>query len=389
MTEMPSFLLALEILSEMVQLNSVNPGLVPGGEGEGRMAKYLCNLLRSGGIPTELHEVAPGRFNVVASIRGTRPGPRVLLNGHMDTVGVEGMTAPFSPVPDNGRIYGRGTQDMKSGIAAGVAALLELSGNPDCFCGEVVLSAVADEEDKSIGTQSFLANYHTGHPFDFALVMEPTDLKVCTSHKGFVWLEVHTQGIAAHGSRPEEGVDAIRAMGAVLQELELLDARLQSRPTHPLLGSGSLHASLIHGGREWSSYPDHCCLKYERRTIPGESDLLIGEELQELLIRLKERIPRFEASGSIIYSRTPFETSPDLSCHQAFFNAAHDLFPDLVAWGAVSFWTDAALLAEAGIPTLIFGPRGAGLHSINEYVIASDVTACAQVVYSFISRFCQ
>jgi acetylornithine deacetylase len=278
---------------------------------------------------------------------------------------------------------------MKSGIAAGVAALLELSRNPDCFCGEVVLSAVADEEDKSIGTQSFLASYPSSQPFDFALVMEPTDLKVCTSHKGFVWLEVHTQGIAAHGSRPKEGVDAIRAMGAILQELELLDARLQSRPTHPLLGSGSLHASLIQGGREWSSYPDHCFLKYERRTIPGESDLLIEEELQELLRKLKERIPHFEASGSIIFSRTPFETCRDLPCHQAFFNTAHDLLPELVEWGAVSFWTDAALLAEAGIPTLVFGPRGAGLHSLEEYVVASDVTACTQVVRSFISRFCQ
>ncbi len=250
-----------------------------------------------------------------------------------------------------------------------------------------MLCAVADEEDKSIGTQFYLANQPPNQTVDFALVLEPTDLKVSMAHKGFVWLEVHTKGIAAHGSRPREGVDAIRAMGAVLQELEALDRELQLRPTHPLLGSGSLHASLIQGGREWSSYPDHCYLKYERRTIPGESNDLVEQELRSVLDSLRSRSPRFDATGSVIFSRHPFETSPDLPSHRTFYEVAHDFLPDLVNWGAVSFWTDAALLAEAGIPTLVFGPRGAGLHSLEEYVLIADVAAVAEIVYNFICRF--
>ncbi len=389
MPDRSTFSQGIEILLDLIKIDSVNPALVLGGAGEFRIARYLFDLLKSRGIRTELQEVAPGRFNVVARVRGTRPGPRVLLNGHLDTVGVEGMTTPFLPVRKDGRIYGRGSQDMKSGVAAGVAALLELNSDPSSFLGEVVLSAVADEEDKSIGTQTFLTRWPPDQPFDFAVVMEPSDLKVCTCHKGFAWLEVHTQGIAAHGSRPREGVDAIRAMGAVLQELEQLDEKLQLHPTHPLLGSGSLHASMIQGGREWSSYPDHCYLKYERRTVPGEPDNLVVQELQQLLSVLKKRILRFEAAGSITYSRNPFQTSPDLPCHQCFFQIARGLLPDFVDWGAVTFWTDAALLAEAGISTLVFGPRGAGLHSLEEYVIASDVAACANVICEFVCNFRQ
>ena len=387
MADQSTFSAGIEILQELIKIDSVNPVLVPGGAGESHIARYLFELLKARGIKTELLEIAPGRFNVVAGIRGNRSGPRVLLNGHLDTVGVEGMKAPFLPIRRNSRIYGRGSQDMKSGIAAAVAAFLELHREPSSFLGEVVLSAVADEEDKSIGTQTFLADWPPDQPFDFALVMEPSDLKVCTCHKGFAWLEVHTQGLAAHGSRPREGVDAIRAMGEVLLELEKLDEELQLRPTHPLLGSGSLHASMIQGGREWSSYPDHCYLKYERRTVPGESDNLVAQELQQLLSALKSKVPHFEATGSINYSRNPFETSPDLACHQHFFQVARRLLPDLVEWGAVTFWTDAALLAEAGIPTLVFGPRGAGLHSLEEYVIASDVAACASVICEFVRNF--
>ena len=387
MPDRSTFSHGLEILLELIKIDSVNPALVPGGAGEALIARYLFDLIKDSGIWTELQEVAPGRFNVVAKVRGTLPGPRILLNGHLDTVGVQGMTTPFLPVWKDDRLYGRGSQDMKSGLAAAVAALLQLNREPAGFTGEVVLTAVADEEDKSIGTQAFLAKWPIDQPFDFALVLEPSDLKVCTCHKGFAWLEVHTQGIAAHGSRPREGVDAIRAMGAVLQELEQLDEKLQLRPTHPLLGAGSLHASMIQGGREWSSYPDHCHLKYERRTVPGEPDNLVAQELQQLLSTLKKRIPRFEAAGSIIYSRNPFETSPDLACHQCFFQVARRLLPDFVEWGAVTFWTDAALLAEAGIPTLVFGPRGAGLHSLEEYVIASDVAACANVICEFVRNF--
>ncbi len=382
----PGRAMAIEILQDLVRINSVNPGLVPGGAGESEIAAYLLILFQNHGIQSEIQPVDTGRFNVVARIQGAQPGPRILLNGHLDTVGVEGMDCPFEPRSTGGQIFGRGTQDMKSGVAAAVTALLTLAQKPRNFSGEVVLSAVADEEDKSLGTQYFLDHWPKEQPIDFGLVLEPTDLKVCIAHKGFVWLEIHTQGVAAHGSRPKDGVDSIRAMGTVLQELEALDQRLQTGQAHPLLGTGSLHASLIQGGREWSSYPDHCCLKYERRTVPGESVSLVEEELQQVLNRVKCRVDRFEASSSVVFSRSPFETTPDHSYHRLFYETARSLLPALTDWGAVSFWTDAALLAEAGIPTLVFGPRGAGLHSLEEYVIASDVIACAEVVERFVEK---
>lgn len=384
MSSRQSFDQALEILSNLVRIDSINPSLVSGGAGEKDIALFLFSFLKQKGIETELQAVRPERFNVIATVRGARPGSRILLNGHLDTVSVEGMTSPFEPIQREGKIYGRGAQDMKGGLAAAITALLILSQNIQQFSGEVVLAAVADEEDQSLGTQFFLQQWPKEKPFQFALVLEPTDLKACTAHKGFVWLEVATRGIAAHGSRPRDGVDAIRSMGAVLQELELLDQRLQSRPSHPLLGSGSLHASTIQGGREWSSYPDHCLLKYERRTVPKESAMAVEEELLAILTRLKEGNPRFEAEARRVCSRSPFEINRHHPTLGRFYEVAERNLPELVDWGAVSFWTDAALLSEAQIPTLVFGPRGAGLHSLEEYVVASDVISCAEIIYEFV-----
>ncbi len=389
MTPHSCFDRAIESLADLVRINSVNPTLVPGGAGEAQIARFLHSLLRQAGIEAHLQLVSQNRFNIVARLKGGGPGPRILLNGHLDTVSVEGMKSPFESIQREGKLYGRGSQDMKGGLAAAVMALLVLAQNRQAISGELVVAAVVDEEDQSLVTENFLTEWPHDQPFQFALVLEPTDLKVCTAHKGFVWLEVGTQGIAAHGSRPKEGLDAIRAMGAVLQELEGLDQHLQSHPSHPLLGSGSLHASMIHGGREWSSYPERCLLSYERRTVPGESLRTVETELEEMLSILRERDPLFRAQWRRVCARAPFEiesTHPGVS---RFFEVAHCLLPDLIDWGAVSFWTDAALLAAAGIPTVVFGPRGAGLHSLEEYVIVSDVIGCAEIICEFMKSIDQ
>jgi acetylornithine deacetylase len=286
-------------------------------------------------------------------------------------------------VQKDGKIFGRGSQDMKGGLAAAVTALLALAESRDRFGGEIVLAAVADEEDQSLGTQYFLSQWPKDKAFQFAIVLEPTDLKLCTAHKGFAWIELTTRGVAAHGSRPSEGVDAIRFMGEILQELDLLDQRLQRGPSHPLLGTGSLHASTIRGGREWSSYPDRCTLRYERRILPGESANTVEAEMRGMLNEIKRRDERFEAAGHLVSSRLAFETDSRHPAMQHFHDVARSQLPGLVDWGAVSFWTDAALLSEAQIPTLVFGPRGAGLHSLEEYVIASDVIDCARIICEF------
>ena len=384
MTLQSAFRHSLSILKSLVEIESVNPTLVPGGAGERGIAEHLLSVFRAEGITANLEEVSPGRFNVVAAVRGANPGPRLLLNGHLDTVSVEGMTAPFKALEKDGKIFGRGALDMKAGVAAATAALIAVHQQKERFAGELVLAAVADEEDLSLGTQHFLKNLPTGFPFDFAVVTEPTNLKVCSSHKGFAWLEVSTEGIAAHGSRPQEGVDAIRAMGKVLRELEILDENLQAGPAHALLGTGSLHASLIQGGREWSSYPDRCVLKYERRTVPGESDGVVEGEMSAILDKLRQSDTRFQGQGRVVFSRAPLEVDRDDPNMRRFFDVAQSCLPEQVAWGAASFWTDAALLSEAGIPAAVFGPRGEGLHSLEEYVVADDVVACAEIIYRFV-----
>ncbi len=377
---------SLDILFELIRIESVNPALVSGGAGEQAIAEHLSGLLKSEGIRCELQPVAPGRFNVSAAVQGSSPGPRMLLNGHLDTVSIAGMKHPLVPVLKEGRVYGRGAQDMKGGLAAAVAALLALSRHRKDWKGEVVLAAVADEEDLSLGTSWFLEHWPRDRPFDLALVLEPTDLQVATAHKGFAWVEVTTCGKAAHGSRPADGLDAIRLMGQVLGHLDRLDRDLQSRPLHHLLGSGSLHASLIRGGRQWSSYPDRCHLKYERRTVPPETRATVESEFRRILRECRQQDGRFRGEAALVCAREPFEADPDQDVLQRFYGTAKSQRPRHVRWGSVSFWTDAALLAAADIPTLVFGPRGAGLHSLEEYVVAEDLSDCAEIIYRFVTR---
>jgi len=379
-----TFQKSIPVLKDLIRINSVNPTLVPGGVGEKEIVQYLSELFHREGIQSEIQNVGTDRFNLLARVGGRKGGLRILLNGHLDTVGVAGMTTPFEAREIEGKIYGRGSQDMKGGLAAAVATLLALSQNRKRFAGEVVLAAVADEEDRGLGTEYFLRHQSKVQPIDFCIVLEPTDLKVCTTHKGFAWIEVTVFGKAAHGSRPSEGIDAIRHMGRVLEQLDGLDNQLRSTPLHPLLDSGSLHTSLIAGGREWSSYPDRCVLKYERRTVPPENDATVRNELDLILQNLTMSVSHFRAESQVIFSRAPLQQDRKHPLVSQFQREANHHFSGLAEWGTVSFWTDAALISEAGIPSVVFGPRGAGLHSIEEYVIASDVVACARMLYDSI-----
>ena len=258
---------AVTFLRELVSLNSVNPALVPGAAGESVIAQAVAREMRAAGLAVEVTEVAPNRPNVVGVVRGRRPGPRLMYCGHMDTVGVDGMHDPFTPTERDGLLFGRGAQDMKGGVVAMIDAARTVVATGGLPAGDLIVAAVVDEEHESLGAEALVSRWHA----DAAVVTEPTDLGVAVAHKGFEWVEVAVQGRAAHGSRPAEGRDAILMMGRVLAQLEELNAKLRRGFAHPLLGSPSLHASLIAGGQELSSYPDRCTLRMERRTIPGEA----------------------------------------------------------------------------------------------------------------------
>jgi acetylornithine deacetylase len=363
----------LPLLRDLVAANSINPSLVPGAPGEAEAAEIARAAMAAAGLDVMLQEAAPGRPNVIGVLDGRVPGPSLMFCGHLDTVGVEGMTDPFVPIEAGGRLYARGSQDMKGGVAAMIAAAALLAN--EWVRGRIIVAAVVDEEYESLGAEALVKEWHA----DAAVVTEPTDLGLAIGHKGFAWLQIVTHGKAAHGSRPEDGRDAIARMGRVLTALEGRDRELRAQPPVQFQGTGSLHASLISGGRELSSYPDRCTLEMERRTVASEnSDTVLGE-VHAILERLKRDDPEFRADARLVTYRPAhrLDASHPLTgtVAAALGRAGRSSAPM-----GMSFWTDAAILSAAGTPSVLLGPGGAGLHSTEEYVTVDDVYACRDIL---------
>jgi len=371
------------LLQQLVAIDSINPDLVPGGAGEANIARFVAAWFERAGLEVAVDEAAPGRPNVVGIARGSGGGRSLLLNAHMDTVGVTSMERPHDPYIENNRLYGRGAFDMKGGLAAIMAA--GAAARQRRLRGDVIVTAVVDEEYASIGTSAIIKRWKA----DAAIVTEPTELHICTAHKGFAWFNVETKGVAAHGSRPDLGVDAIVKMGKVLAGLEELDLTLRSAASHRLLGSGSVHASLIEGGQELSSYPERCFLGIERRTIPGETMQHIEAELPAIFARIAAHDPTFQATVKTGLTREPFEVSLQEPIVQTVLQQAQRrLGREIVEVGGLG-WMDSALLAAAGIPTVVFGPGGAGAHAVVEWSDLTQVEQCAEILTAVAEDFCQ
>ena len=371
-----------ELTARLVEIESINPDVVAGGSGEGAVATFVAEWCARAGLETSLDEPAPGRPNVVAVARGTGDGRSLMLNAHMDTVGVSGMTDPFTPRLDGGRLYGRGAYDMKGSLAACMLAVAEAGRGR--LRGDVVLTAVSDEEFASVGTEAVAASLSA----DAAIVTEPTEMSVAVAHRGFVHLEVETRGRAAHGSRPDLGIDAIAKMGRVLVGVEELDGRLRANLDHAYLGSGSVHASLIEGGQEYSSYPARCVLQAERRTLPGETVEQVERELREIVERAGADDPAFAAEARVLASRNAFEVDeaePVVQMTRRNAAAILGAEPQLIG---VPFWADSALLADAGIPTVLFGPSGEGAHAEVEWVDVADLERCVEIYLAVAKELC-
>ncbi|MFO8099845.1 MAG: ArgE/DapE family deacylase [Salinibacter sp.] len=374
----------VEQLADLVRIDSTNPELVTDGAGEGESAAYVAEAMRDLGLEVDMWEPSPGRPNVVGVWPGTGGGRSLLLNAHTDTVGVEGMEAPFTPRIENGRMYGRGTQDMKGSLAAQLAAIRTLRTAGAELAGDVIVAAVIDEEYASRGTEAVVERYDA----DGAIVTEPTDLELALAHKGFVWIDITTRGRAAHGSRPDEGVDANMHMGRVLARLDDLETQLRGRDGHALVGAPSLHVAQIEGGTASSVYAARCALRVERRTVPGETAEQVRNEIQSILDDLSTDDPAFEATCEVAFARQPFEAAPDGAVARTVRAAGSDVLGHTPPEAGQTFWTDAALHQAAGTDTVVLGPVGGGLHTTEEWVDLDSVVQLAEILARTARRYC-
>lgn len=369
------------LTSALVAVDSVNPSLAADGPGEGEIARVVADWGRAAGLRVEVLEATPGRPSVLVRAPGRGGGGTLLLCGHLDTVGVEGMTAPHAPRLAGDRLHGRGAYDMKAGVAAALVACRE-AGRLG-LAGDVVVAAVADEEHASLGIQEALGAVRA----DAAVVTEPTELEVVVAHKGFQWIEIAVTGQAAHGSRPHLGVDAIAKAGPILSGVAALDDALRAR-TDPLLGRGSVHASTIAGGAELSSYPARCVVTLERRTLPGETAADVEAEVAALLESARAGDRALVAEQRTLLVREPFAQDPGHTLVATVRDCAAAELGRIPAVSGAGYWADAAFIAAAGIPTVMFGPGGAGAHADEEWVSVADTATAARALMAVAQRIC-
>jgi acetylornithine deacetylase len=364
-------------LALLVRTPSVNPHLDPASPGEAAIAAVIRDWCGARGIEAWLEEAAPGRPNVVARV-GAGAGPVLVLCAHTDTVATDGMAAdPFEARLEGGRLHGRGAYDMKGGAAAILCALADLARDPPR--GTVFGAFVVDEEYASDGAFDFVQR----HRADACLLTEFSDEQLVLAHKGFIWLEVTTSGMAAHGSRWDLGRSAIADMGRVLAALDRFDREVLRQRTHPLVGPASLHPAVIRGGDGWSTYAASCTLRVERRTLPGETADAVIAELEAVIGGAG-----VDAAVEVALVRAPLECPADAPLARHVRAAATDVLGREPAACGVGYWMDAAVFAEAGITALNFGPAGAGAHAAAEWVDVESVARCARVLAAAARRFC-
>jgi acetylornithine deacetylase len=371
-----------KLLTKLVGIDSVNPDLVPGGAGEGQIAEFVRGWLEQAGVLATLQESGSGRPNVIGRVLGAGGGRSLMLNAHMDTVSYAGMEDGLTARIEGNRLYGRGAYDMKGSLAAIMIAARNLAANPPA--GDVLITAVTDEEYASIGTRAIVRDYIA----DAAIVTEPTDLTLTVAHKGFVWIEIETTGRAAHGSLPDEGIDAITMLGPILSGVHALDLRLRGGTEHPLLRTGSIHASLISGGAGLSTYPPSATLALERRTIPGETVETVQQEIDQILADAGAGWPHFKATARQTFAADSYEAAESSEIRQIAHRALERQlgYPPAITGG--TGWMDSALLGAAGIPTVILGPTGDGAHADVEWVDLDSCLACAEMYEAIAREFC-
>ena len=373
----------VDLTTELVRIDSVNSDLVQGARGESAIADFISEWFSSRDFEVHRLEKHAGRPSIVGIAKGSGGGRSLMLNGHTDTVSLGSYEGDgTAPEIRDGKMYGRGTFDMKGGLAAMMIAAER--AKKQGIKGDVIVACVSDEEAGSIGTEEVLEKFTA----DGGLVVEPSYLQVTMAHRGFAWFEVTIHGLAAHGSRPDLAIDAIAHAGHFLVALDEHANALALSAGDPRLGPGSIHASLIKGGEEASSYPAACVITIERRTIPGESDEVVTAEMRQLLDGLVERIPDFSYTLTPGLSRRPFSANPDADIVKKTLAHVENVLGAPPVIRAEPFWTDAALMEEAGIPSLLFGVDGDGAHAASEWVTLDSLGKVTTALTAIALDFC-
>lgn len=374
-----------QTLIDLVQINSSNPSLTPNSPGETEIGAYIEKMLNEMGLAVETTELEPNRVNVVGRLAGSGGGKTLMLNGHTDTVGIEGMAEPFSGDIRDGKLYGRGSYDMKGSLAAMLAATKAIVSAGVELKGDLLLTFVADEEYASIGSADIAKRYSA----DAAIVTEPSHFEICIAHRGFIWYDIEVFGKEAHGSQYKIGIDANMRMGRLLAELDKLEQELRARPPHPLAGPPSMHAAILKGGTEISTYAAHSLLQLERRVAPGETEPQVTAELQTIVDKLAAEDPMFKAKVTPTLVRLPFEMAADREIVQLAEKVVekHTGKPAVIA-AQPGGWTDAQLLHAAGIDSILLGPFGGGAHAKEEWVDLDSVIDFAAMLVDIVVEFC-
>lgn len=371
----------ISLLGRLVEINSINPTL-SNGPGEADLAEFVLSYLRKLDIPAEIQAIAPGRANVVGAIKGGRRQEALLLNSHLDTVGVDGMEQPFTLRQEGDKLFGRGAYDMKGSVAIMLLLADYFKSHPPPL--DIWLTFVADEEDLSVGMEHLIDNWLKGmsaRPAG-AIFLEPTEEEIGVGHKGFNWYELEIIGQAAHGSRPEQGIDAILPLRFVLDELNRIQEELLEREPDPLLGHGSLHCSTVEGGTELSVIPSRSNFKWERRTLPGESQQALSRELERVAEAAKNHPGGHTINARELFVRPPHKVPDDAEILKRLQKAS----PQSSKVG-LSFWADSALGGRAGIPSVLFGPIGHGAHAVNEWVSLKSLIRVYEVLKKLIEGY--
>lgn len=348
------------------------------------MASFCAEWLRAAGFEVHWLEASPGRPSVVAVAAGSGGGPSLMLNGHTDTVSVAGYHGdPLAPRRVDGRVEGRGAFDMKSGLAAIMVAARRAVRRG--LRGDLLVACVADEEFGSLGTEEVLTRFRP----DAALIAEPSDLQVTVAHRGFAWFEIVLEGRAAHGSMPEQGIDAIAHAGLVLAAFGELRRAVRARPAHPLLGTGDARVAMVRGGEDAATVAAECRLTVERRMLPGETPDQVEADLRAILAGLAASTPGFRWTLTRLVARAGYEADPAWPIVRTVVEEAESVLGAAPRLRGEPFWTDAGLFDAAGVPCLLFGVHGGGAHAATEWVSEVSVRQLTTVLERTAVRFCE